>query len=500
MSHLSIALPIYSYMANSREEVLALEFKARAGDLDAKHMLGMAYRRGDGVAQDKAKGAALIIEAAEGGCKPALSSVGVCYYFGDGVPKNHWLAMKWYQSAAKAGIWEGFFNVADLFDDSDEIAKNPVEALAWFTSSLGVMPHAADRMQAIVGTLSDENLDRAARRAVQIMKAAEAGKPLDLVGDFVAVSPIQGSERSVGSSPASLLSYLLFFHLRSQSQYSDGLLLRELISGTSPIYVALEDTAAELALGTILKGKDQQVMVTGLHKLDDGTFALLVYDDFLQIEKKMGKHFGKEFSPQELQELIKKTGIRHVAVNHGLPTMYLVSKQSDPKDDPTPEAPPVYVERRTGSDPFPSATAPKLKTDWEYIDPEDPKGFYAYFGVKPTAHISAITKAYNRVLKECAGNEFVINEANIAYAVLSSPNKRRYYDTQQAALSRRMNEQRKQESARRSESAQQRSVFSGRTGGMPAEGPGELNTPRRSSGGCMLLLIPLFIGTILLFI
>ena len=500
VSHLSIALPIYSRMANSREEILALEARARAGDLDAKHSLGMAYRRGDGVTQDKAKGAGLIIEAADGGCKHALSSVGVCHYFGDGVPKNHRLAMKWYQAAASAGIWEGFFNVADLFDDSDEIAKNPIEALAWFTSSLGVMPESADRMHAIVGNLSDENLDLAARRAVQIMKSAESGKPLDIVGDFIPVSPISGSVRHPESSPASLLSYLLFFHLRSQTQYSDGLLLRELLKGKSPIHVALEDTAAEMALGNILKGKDQQVMVTGLHRLDDGSFALLVYDDFRHIEKKMGKHFGNEYSPEKLQEFVRKTGIRHVVVNHDLPTIYVISKQNDPADDPAPETPPVYVKRRTGSDPSPSAPAPKLKTDWEYIDPEDPKGFYAYFGVNPTAHISAITKAYNRVLKECAGNDFVINEANIAYAVLSNPNKRRYYDTQQAELSRRMNEQRKQEATRRSESAQQRSVFSGRTGGMPAEGPGELNTPRRSSGGCMLLLIPLFIGTILLFI
>jgi hypothetical protein len=278
------------------------------------------------------------------------------------------------------------------------------------------MPESADRMQAIVGSLSDENLDLAARRAVQIMKAAEAGKPLDLVGDFVAVSPIQGSVRHPESSPASLLSYLLFFHLHSQTQYSDGLLLRELLNGKSPIYVALEDTAAEMALGAIRKGKDKQVMVTGLHRLDDGSFALLVYDDFRHIEKKMGKHFGNEYSPEELQQFVKKTGIRHVVVN--LPTFYVISKQNDPADDPAPETPPVFVERRTGSGSSPSAPAPKLKTDWEYIDPEDPKGFYAYFGVKPTAHISAITKAYNRVLKECAGNDFVINEANIAYAVL----------------------------------------------------------------------------------
>jgi hypothetical protein len=497
-------------MANSREEILALEFKARAGDLDAKHSLGMAYRRGDGVAQDKAKGASLIIEAADGGCKPALSSVGVCYYFGDGVPKNHRLAMKWYQAAASAGIWEGFFNVADLFDDSDEIAKNPVEALAWFTSSLGVMSHSADRMQAIVGSLSDENLDLAARRAVQIMKAAETGKPLDMVGDFVAVSPIPGSVRHPESSPASLLSYLLFFHLHSQTQYSDGLLLRELLNGKSPIYVALEDTAAEMALGAILKGKDQQVMVTGLHRLEDGSFALLVYDDFRHIEKKMGKHFGNEYSPEELQQFVKKTGIRHVVVNHDLPTMYVISKQNDPADDPAPETPPVYVERRTGSGSSASETPPKLEIDWENIDPADPKGYYAYFGVEPDAPLSAITQAYKRILRECADNAFVINEANIAYTVLSNPHKRRFYDKNQVNLTRLEAERRKpkvndqpsvhifpSEDDTPNNSQQSSGGFSnrhyGRTMGLPVE-PEDRRPRRTSSGGCLVVMLPLSVG------
>ena len=431
-------------MANSREEVLALEFKARAGDLDAKHMLGMAYRRGDGVAQDKVKGASLIVEAADGGCRPALSSAGVCYYFGDGVPKNHRLAMKWYQAAISAGIWEGFFNVADLFDDSDEIPKNPVEALAWFASSLGVMPHTADRMQAIVGTLSDENLDLAARRAVQIMKAAEAGKPLDLVGDFVSVTPIPGSVRNHNSSPASLLSFLLFFHQHSQTKYSDGLLLREFLNGKSPVYVALEDTAEELGLVAIIKGFDRQVKVTGLHRLDDGSFALQVYDDFYQIEKQLGKHFGKEYSTEELQDFIKKTGIRHVLLNKDLSTAYYISTQHDPADDPAPETPPVFVKRRVGTGLSPSALAPALSIDWDNIDPDDPKGFYAFFGVVPDATLSVITSAYKRILRDYAGNESVISDANVAYAVLSNSNKRRFYDNNQVNLTRREAERLKQ--------------------------------------------------------
>ena len=511
VSHLSIALPIYSRMANSREEILALEARARAGDLDAKHSLGMAYRRGDGVTQDKAKGAGLIIEAADGGCKHALSSVGVCYYFGDGVPKNHRLAMKWYQAAAKAGIWEGFFNVADLFDDSDEIAKNPVEALAWFTSSLGVMPHAADRMQAIVGTLSDENLDRAARRAVQIMKAAEAGKPLDLVGDFVAVSPIQGSVRNHNSSPASLLSYLLYFHLHSQTQYSDGILLREFISGQSPIYVALEDTAAELFVGALLKGNDRLVKVTGLHRLDDGSFALQVYDDFYQIEKQLGKHFGHEYTPEELQVFVRKTGIRHILVNHGLPTTYTISKQNSPKDDPVPETPPVFVERRLGPNSSPSSPPPKLSIDWDNINPLDPKGYYAFFGVEPDAPLSAITLVYERIVRDWADNAVVIYEAGTAYAVLSNPHKRRFYDKNQVNLTRREADHRKQKELKDktppssrvrinpAEEPDRPGLFPDHVRrGLylnPVEEPQHRNIRPRSSGGCgvAVLLIGLFL-------
>jgi hypothetical protein len=498
-------------MANSREEILALEFKARAGDLDAKHSLGMAYRRGDGVAQDKAKGASLIIEAADSGCKPALSSVGVCYYFGDGVPKNHRLAMKWYQAAASAGIWEGFFNVADLFDDSDEIAKNPVEALAWFTSSLGVMPHSADRMQAIVGSLSDENLDLAARRAVQIMKAAESGKSLDMVGDFVVVNPIQGSVRNHNSSPASLLSYLLCFHMHSQTKYSDGILLREFISGQSPIYVALEDTAAELVVGALLKRDDRLVKVTGLHRLEDGSFALQVYDDFYQIEKQLGKHFGQEYSPEELQVFVRKTGIRHILVNHGLPTTYTISKQNSPADDPAPETPPVFVERRVGPKSSPSTPPPKLSINWDDINPLDPKGYYAFFGVKPDAPLSVITSAYDRIVRDWSDDAVVIYEAGTAFAVLSNPHKRRFYDKNQVNLTRREAERLKQKDLRDREHLSSRARINPSEGpdrpglfhdhvrrGLyinPVEEPQHRNIRPRNSGGCgvAVLIIGLFL-------
>ena len=483
-------------MANSREDILELEAKARAGDMDAKHALGMAYRRGDGVPVDKSKGAELIIEAADGGCKPALSSVGVCYYYGDGVPKNHRLAMKWCLAAASAGLGVGFFNVADLFDDSDQIPKNPVEALAWFTCSLGVMPESADRMRAIVGGLSDENLDRAARRAVQIMKAAQAGEPLDMVGNFVVVTPIAGSVRPSASTPASLLSYLLFFHLRSQTEFSDGLLLREVLGGKSPMYIAFDESAEEKVLRDLMGEKERQVRVAGVHQLEDGSLFIRVYDDFRHIEEQVGKHFGREVDAQELQELVATSNITHVILNQGLPTTYAISKRgaSSPKDTP-PKAEPVKNSPARGE----AVRTPKLKTHWDDVDEKDPKGYYAYFGVDPKADIAVIRKAYERILRECADNAFVVNEANFAFSVLSNPNKRRYYDTQQAALSRRMEDTKKQEQERseqRTQGSGRSNTHAGRTMGMPAEGPREFNRPRPSSGGCMIFLAPLMVGVL----
>ena len=69
------------------------------------------------------------------------------------------------------------------------------------------------------------------------------------------------------------------------------------------------------------------------------------------------------------------------------------------------------------------------KTDWDHIDPKDPKGYYAYFGVSCYTDISEITKAYIKILTECVGKHFVINEATKAYNLLSNPEKRREYDT-----------------------------------------------------------------------
>jgi hypothetical protein len=264
-------------------------------------------------------------------------------------------------------------------------------------------------------------------------------------------------------------------------------------------------------VGALLKRDDRLVKVTGLHRLEDGSFALQVYDDFYQIEKQLGKHFGHEYTPEELQIFVRETGIRHILVNHGLSTTYTISKQNSPADDPVPETPPVFVERRVGPNSSPSTTPPKLSIDWDNINPLDPKGYYAFFGVEPDAPLSAITSVYDRIVRDWSDNPVVLYEAGTAYAVLSNPHKRRFYDKNQVNLTRREADHRKQKELRDREPQSSRARINPAEGpdkpglfhdhvrrGLyinPVEEPQHRNIRPRNSGGCgvAVLVIGLFL-------
>jgi len=133
------------------------------------------------------------------------------------------------------------------------------------------------------------------------------------------------------------------------------------------------------------------------------------------------------------------------------------------------------------------AMPPKINVDWDCTDPSDPKGYYAYFGLSPTAKLKTIKFAYIKVLDECAGNPLVLNAAKEAYDVLSDPIKRRKYDTQLTYNT--------------DDGAHETGPLSDykfRTAGKPIETCDQVYVPTKQGSGCMIVFFALFTGAWLL--
>lgn len=138
------------------------------------------------------------------------------------------------------------------------------------------------------------------------------------------------------------------------------------------------------------------------------------------------------------------------------------------------------------------------KTDWHYIDPKDPRGYYAYFGCLPTADASVIASMYIHVLETCKGNELVLAAAKEAYGVLSDPVKRKHYDTKVADEIRRANEI---SGTNLKPLKAPELCTSQRTMGKPRNANSYHNGPipqRRQSSGCMIVIITFIAGAWLL--
>jgi TPR repeat protein len=76
---------------------------ADQGDPEACYNLALAYVKGEGVLQDKARAFSLLLEAARQGVIPAQSRIGLMYATGEGVPQDSVEAHKWFYLASEKG-------------------------------------------------------------------------------------------------------------------------------------------------------------------------------------------------------------------------------------------------------------------------------------------------------------------------------------------------------------------------------------------------------------
>jgi len=88
-------------------QISELRAKAEAGDADAENALGVMYRTGEGVGQDKEEAVRWYRSAAKHGSAKAMFNLGAAYYNGDGVEVDDLLASAWFFLAQQAGGGKG---------------------------------------------------------------------------------------------------------------------------------------------------------------------------------------------------------------------------------------------------------------------------------------------------------------------------------------------------------------------------------------------------------
>lgn len=99
---------------------------------DEQFNLGALYLSGKGVQQDDAKGAALLIKAAEQGHLLAQMSLADLYSCGQGVPQDYKQAAVWYRKAAEQGDPEAQSNLGCLYQRGQGVRQDNVQSVAWF--------------------------------------------------------------------------------------------------------------------------------------------------------------------------------------------------------------------------------------------------------------------------------------------------------------------------------------------------------------------------------
>ena len=111
--------------------------KAKAGDADAQHNLGMSYLLGKGVPRDFAKAFEWVQKAAMQGNAPAQTTLGWAYMSSEfGLRSDFQLAMEWNLKAAKQGYGRGTENVGLLYEYGWGVPMNKLEAAHWYKAAI----------------------------------------------------------------------------------------------------------------------------------------------------------------------------------------------------------------------------------------------------------------------------------------------------------------------------------------------------------------------------
>jgi len=119
-----------------------LEPAAEQGDARAQYMVGLMYKKGEGIPENDAKAVHWYTESAKQGRRDAQFSLGSKYYMGIGVPQDYAIAAHWYTKAAKQGYTKAQLIIGVMHNGGRGLPKDHVRGYAW--SSIAASQGIAD--------------------------------------------------------------------------------------------------------------------------------------------------------------------------------------------------------------------------------------------------------------------------------------------------------------------------------------------------------------------
>lgn len=140
--------------------------EAKQGNAVAQRLLGIRYRKGDGVPQDDAQAVKWYRKSAEQGDTIAQHYLGYMYYSGKGVPQDFTEALKWFNLAAAKGYAGSQYLLGFMYRRGKGVQSDDVHAHMWYNlaASQG-HEEAAKWRDLIAGVMSPDQIAEAQKLA-----------------------------------------------------------------------------------------------------------------------------------------------------------------------------------------------------------------------------------------------------------------------------------------------------------------------------------------------
>ncbi|SDX01613.1 tetratricopeptide repeat protein [Thiocapsa roseopersicina] len=106
--------------------------RARAGDRDARNILGWMYATGTEIARDPVEAVRWFRLAAEQGSAAAQCNLGLCHYHGEGVEYNAAEAANWFRRSAAQHWGKAEFMLGECYRRGCGVGSNVAEAANWY--------------------------------------------------------------------------------------------------------------------------------------------------------------------------------------------------------------------------------------------------------------------------------------------------------------------------------------------------------------------------------